>query len=105
MGKKVKDGMPLFAIRVYCGKCNKFLMESLRITHKQLVCSWDDAVFKACSIYCTDCGTKPPALNKLMIYNYGTGKEIEPKFFLPNPNYDMIKDAKHKLGIPDTDGE
>jgi len=99
MAKKKRETEPLFAIRVYCGKCDKFLMESLRVTRKQLICSWDDAVFKACSIYCDDCGTKPPAINKLMVYNYGTRKEIEPRFMLPNPNFDLVEDAKRKLGI------
>ena len=95
--KKTKE--PIYAIRVYCPQCGKFLMESLRITHKQLIANWDDAVFKACSAYCTDCGTKPPTINTLKIMNYGTGKELDPRFVLPKPDYNMIEDAKHKLGI------
>lgn len=98
MAKK-KEKEPIYSIMVYCGKCDKFLMESLRITRKQLIANWDDAVFKACSIYCTDCHTKPPTINRLMIHNYGTRTELEPRFVLPKPNYDMIEDAKQKLGI------
>ena len=97
MAKKTNE--PIYAIRVYCKKCGKLNMESLRITHKQLLVNWDDAVFKACSVYCTDCGTKPPVVNDLKIMNYALNKELEPRFVLPKPNYDMVEDAKHKLGI------
>lgn len=95
--KKQKE--PIYAIRVYCKKCGKMLMESVRITHKQLLANWDDAVFKACSIYCMDCKTKPPVINDLKIYNYALKKELEPRFVLPKPDYNMIEDAKQKLGI------
>lgn len=94
-----KETKPLFAIRAYCLKCGDFLMESERVTKKQLIHSWDNAVFKACSITCEKCGTKPPCINDLMIYNYGTKKELKPEWVLPKPNYDMINDVKQKLGM------
>ncbi len=94
---KIKE--PIYAIEVYCTKCGQHLMESLRITHKQLLVNWDDAVFKACNICCEKCGTVPPAINRLMIRNYATKTELEPRFVLPKPNYDMIEDARRKLGI------
>jgi hypothetical protein len=98
MAKK-KEKEPIYAIRVYCKKCGKMTMESARLTHKQLLVNWDDAVFKACSIYCLDCMTKPPVINDLKIMNYALNKELEPRFVLPKPNYDMVEDAKNKLGI------
>ena len=98
MAKK-KEKEPIYAIRVYCKKCGKMLMESVRLTHKQLLANWDDAVFKACSIYCMDCKTKPPVINDLKIVNYALKKEFEPHYVLPKPNYDMVEDAKNKLGI------
>lgn len=94
-----KETKPLFAIRAYCLKCGKFLMESERVTKRQLIASWDNAVFKACSIHCEDCHTKPPCINDLMIYNYGTKKELKPEWVLPKPNFDMQKDALDRLGI------
>ena len=94
-----KDTKPLFAIRAYCLKCGSFLMESSRVTKKQLIASWDNAVFKACSITCDKCNTTPPCINDLTIYNYGTKKELKPEYVLPKPNYDMIEDVKHKLGV------
>ena len=73
MAKK-KEKEPIYAIRVYCKKCGKMTMESARLTHKQLLVNWDDAVFKACSIYCLDCMTKPPVINDLKIMNYALNK-------------------------------
>lgn len=94
-----KETKPLFAIRAYCLKCGDFLMESERVTKRVLIASWDDAVFKACGITCERCGTKPPCINDLRIYNYGTKKELEPKYVLPKPSFDLQKDAMEKLGI------
>lgn len=98
MGKK-KVREPIYSIRVYCKKCGKMVMESVRLTHKQLLVNWDDAVFKACGIYCTDCKTKPPVINDLRIMNYALDKELEPHYVLPKPDYNMVEDAKQKLGI------
>ena len=95
--QKVKE--PIYAIRAYCRKCGKFIMESKRVTKKQLIASWDDAVFKACGIYCMDCKTKPPVINDLRIYNYALNKELKPEYVLPKPNFDLLEDAKQKLGI------
>lgn len=94
-----KTKEPIYAIEVYCTKCGQHLMESLRITRKQLLVNWDDAVFKACSICCEKCGAVPPVINRLMIRNYATKTELEPRFVLPKPNYDMVEDARRKLGI------
>lgn len=57
-------------VRAYCTKCGKLLMESVRMSKKQLISMWDRTVLGAVHIKCEDCELKFPNFNiELRIYN------------------------------------
>lgn len=74
-------------------------MESVSLTKKELMGSWDKAVFDAPGIQCKDCGHSIPNFNiNLKIYNKGSKIEYRPEQILPKPIAPM-KDVNDMLGI------
>lgn len=76
----------LFTIRAYCADCKKLLLESNPMTRKELMASWDRAVFDAPGIPCKDCGNQVPNFSiDLKIYNKGSKLEYKPESIMPKP--------------------
>lgn len=76
----------LFTIRAYCSDCHKLLMESVALSKRELMASWDKAVIDACGIQCKDCNHKVPNFSiDLRIYNSGSRIELKPEKFFPKP--------------------
>lgn len=80
-----KEGQ--LAIRAYCSKCGKLLMESRRLTKKQLHSVWDRSVIQAVQFKCADCGTKFPNFEiDLRIVNLKINKEYDPQVYIKAPH-------------------
>lgn len=59
-------------------------MESVEMTRKELMASWDKAVIDAPGIECKKCAHKVPNFNiNLKIYNKGSNLEYNPNQILP----------------------
>ena len=60
---EIKPNKGHLAIRAYCSKCGKMLLQSNMLSKKQLINVWDRSVIQAVQIKCDDCGFKFPNFN------------------------------------------
>lgn len=85
----------VFTIRAYCSKCKKLLLESHKLTRRELMVNWDDAVIKAANIECKDCDHKVPNFYiDLKIYNSASKLEFHPRKIFPESKF--MKSLRNK---------
>lgn len=81
---KPKPGQ--LVVRAYCTKCGRLLMESNRLTKKQLINLWDRIVIGAVGIKCKDCNTKFPNFDlDLRVYDTKFKREYAPTDYIKLP--------------------
>lgn len=76
----------LYTVRAYCSKCGKLLQESIPLSKKELINSWDKGVLDAAGMSCKDCNTTIPNFYiNLRVYHAKQKKEYDPKDIIPAP--------------------
>lgn len=86
IGNSLAPNKGCLQIRAYCAKCHSLLQESVIMSKKQLIASWDRAVLGAVNIQCKSCGTKFPNFNiDLKVYNARLHSEYDPSKYIKLP--------------------